>query len=98
MFQHFYPELVQILPMNDVTFIAQLFSVNLDSKDLMDSRPTQASKASWLLDHMIKPSVMTGIGGQFNDLIKVMENSEYDGVKELAKLILREQTVNSETG
>jgi len=99
-FQHFYPQLVQILPMDDVTFIAQLFSVNLlpgDAKDLMGSHPTQASKASWFLDRMIKPSVKTGIGGKFNNLIKVMEHSEYDNVKELAKFILKKQVVNSET-
>ncbi|XP_065898508.1 protein NLRC3-like isoform X2 [Dysidea avara] len=68
----------------------------------MDSRPTQASKASWFLDNMIKPSVQTAdVGGHLNTLIKVMEDSEHSGMKELAKFIrctLRKQTVNSETG
>ncbi|XP_065903428.1 NACHT, LRR and PYD domains-containing protein 3-like isoform X2 [Dysidea avara] len=50
---------------------------------------------------MIKPSVMTGVGRSFDDLIKVMEDSEYDGVKELAGMIrcrLRKRSANSETG
>ena len=103
-FQHFYPQLVEMLPMNDVTFLSKLFSVNLlpgNVKDQVKSMITQADKATHLLDHMIKPSVMTGIGRSFDDLIKVMEDSEYDGVKELAGMIrcrLREGTVNSETG
>ena len=103
-FQYFYAKLVKILPMDDAVFIAELFSANLlscDAKYLVDSKPTRASKAKYFLDHMIEPSVTTGVGRSFGDLIKVMENSEYDGVKELAKQIrckLRKQAVNSETG
>ena len=103
-FQHFYAKLVKTLPMDDAVFIAELFSANLlpdDVKDVVESKPSQASKASYFLDHMIKPSVMTGVGRSFDDLIKVMEDSEYDGVKELAKLIrcrLRKQPANNEIG
>jgi len=101
-FQHFYTDLVKMLPMNDDTFIAQLFSISLlpgDVKDHVESKPTSASKATYFLDHMVKPSVTAGVGGHFNDLIKVMEYSEYNGVKELAGHIrckLRKRAVISE--
>ena len=103
-FQHFYPQLVEMLPMNDVTFLSKLFSVNLlpgNVKDQVRSISTRADKVTHLLDYVIQPSVMTGVGRSFDDLIKVMEDSEYDGMKELAKLIrhrMREGSVNSETG
>ena len=103
-FQHFYAKLVKTLPMDDAVFIAELFSANLlpdDVKDQVKSMSTRADKATYLLDHVIQPSVITGVGRSFDDLIKVMEDSEYDGVKELAKLIrcrLRKQPANSEIG
>jgi len=103
-FQHFYAKLVKTLPMDDAVFIAELFSANLlpdDVKDQVKSMSTRADKATHLLDHVIQPSVMTGVGRSFDDLIKVMEDSEYDGVKELAKLIrcrLRKRSANSGTG
>ncbi|XP_065898529.1 NACHT, LRR and PYD domains-containing protein 3-like isoform X2 [Dysidea avara] len=103
-FQLFYAKLVKTLPMDDAVFIAELFSANLlpgDVKDFVESKPSRAIKASYFLDHMIKLSVMTGAGRSFDDLIKVMENSEYDSVKELAELIrcrLRKRPANSQTG
>jgi len=89
-FQHFYSQLVNILPMNDVTFTAQLFSTNLlpgNVKDQVKSLATPADKATHFLDHVIKPSVRNSAGRSFNELLKVMEDSEYDDVKDLAKLI-----------
>jgi len=103
-FQQFYHQLVEMLPMNDVTFLARLFSAKLlpgDVNSQVKSITTRADKAAHLLDHVIRPSVMTGVGNSFDDLIKVMEDSEYDDVKELAKLIrirLRKREVNNETG
>lgn len=70
--------------------MTSLFTVNLlpvDTKDLIDSLLTPASKAARLLDHVIKPPVQAGVGGPFHDLINVMEGSEYSYVKELAKMI-----------
>jgi len=103
-FQHFYAKLVKTLPMDDAVFIAELFSANLlpdDVKDQVKSMSTRAEKATHFLDHVIQPSVMTGVGRNIDDLIKVMENSEYNGVKELAKLIrcrLRKRPANNESG
>jgi len=100
-FQHFYSQLVDILPMDDARFLSKLFSVDLlpgNISDQVKSLNTRADKATHLLDHVIRPSVSIGVGRSFDDLIKVMENSEYDSVKGLAELIrgkLRKRTVNS---
>ena len=102
MFRDFYPQLVEMLPMDDVTFLSKLYTVNLlpgNVKDQVQSMNTSADKAAHFLDHVIKPSVTTGVGSLLDDLIKVIEDGEYDGVKKLAKLIrhsLRKQTANGE--
>ena len=97
-FKEFYSKLVETLPMNDALFIAKLYPCDLlpdDIKEYLQSLPTRANKAMYFLDHVIKPSVTTGIGSSFDELLNVMEDgmedgmedSEHQGVKELAKLI-----------
>ena len=93
-FQRFYARLVKTLPMDDAVFTAELYSSNLlptDLKEHIESHaalPTLAGKASYFLDHMIKPSVTSDEGGrQFYELLRVMDDSDYQGVKELAKQI-----------
>ena len=88
-YKQFYARLVKALPMDDVTFIAELYSRDLlpgDARDLVKSLATRASKAAYFLDHVIEPSLANSISS-FNKLLKVMENCEYDNVKELAELI-----------
>ena len=88
-YKEVYLELVKILPMDDVMFTAQLYQRDLlpgDSKAEMESKCTKAKKAAYFLDHVIQPTLRKSIGS-FNKLLKVMEDSEYDNVKELAKLI-----------
>ena len=102
-FQRFYAKLVKTLPMDDALFIAELFSANLlpgNIKNQVKSMNTKADKATHFLDHVIQPSVASGVGKSFDDLIEIMADSEYDGVKELAKLIrcrLKEAAESSET-
>ena len=93
-FQKFYPKLVKTLPMNDPIFMAELYARNLlphNLKEHIESLPTSANKSSYFLDHVIKPSVSSGDASseasRFDELLNVMEDSEYQGVKELAKLI-----------
>ena len=89
-FQQFYPKLVKTLPMNDVIFMAELYSRDLlpdDLKEHVESLATSAEKASYFLDHVIKPSITISDASRFDDLLNVMKDSEYQGVKELAKLI-----------
>ena len=90
-FKEFYCKLVETLPMNDVTFVATLYSRGLLSRELKNqlncsSDKTSAVKATMFLDSVIEPNVTTGVGS-FDQLLNVMEDSEHQGVKELAKLI-----------
>jgi len=102
-YRQFYATLVKTLPMDDVTFIAELYSCNLlpgDAKDQLKSKATRASKAAYFLDHVIEPSIANTFGS-FNRLLTVMEDSEYDNVKELAKLVktrLMEGPLNTYSG
>ena len=90
-FTEFYCKLVETLPMNDVTFVATLYSRRLLSREfknqLNSSDKTSAVKATMFLDSVIEPSVTTGVGSSFDQLLNVMEDSEHQCVKELAKLI-----------
>ena len=89
-FKEFYSKLVKILPMNDALFIAELYSRGLlpdDAKEHVQSLPTTANKAMYFLDHVIKPNVTIGVGSSFDQLLNVMEDSQDQCVKELAKLI-----------
>ena len=101
-FKEFYCKLVETLPMNDALFIAKLYSCDLLPDDIKEhvhsvSLPTKANKAMYFLDHVIKPSVTTGVGSSFDQLLNVMEDSEHQGVKEVAKLI-RTKRSNSDNG
>ena len=90
-FKEFYSKLVKTLPMNDAIFIAELYSHDLLPGDLKNqlnlSDKTPAVKATIFLDSVIEPSVISDIGSSFDKLLNVMEDSEYQGVKELAEQI-----------
>ena len=90
-FQQFYSKLVQSLPMDDAVFIAELVSNNLLPGDLKNQlkllHRTSADKAVLFLDSVIEPSVTSDGGSSFDTLLNVMEDSEYQHVKELAKQI-----------
>ena len=90
LFKDFYFKLVETLPMNDAIFIAQLYSCRLlydDLKEHVESLATKAKKAMHFLDHVIKPSMTSDGSSSFDKLLNVMEENEYQHVKELAKQI-----------
>ena len=105
-FKEFYSKLVETLPMNDVTFVATLYSHDLLSREFKNqlncsSNKTSAVKATMFLDNVIEASVTTGVGSSFDQLLNVMEDSDHQGVKELAKLIrtsLRKRSLNNDNG
>ena len=85
-FQQFYGKLVKTLPMDDVVFTAELFSNDLlpgNLKSQLKSEKTSADKAALFLDSVIEPSVTSDGGSSFDKLLHVMEDSEYQHVKEL---------------
>ena len=100
-FKEFYSKLVKTLPMDDALFIAELYSRDLLPDDVIEhvqSLPTKANKAMYFLNHVIKPSVTTSVGSSFDQLLNIMEDSEYQGVKELAKLIRTSLRKRSSSG
>ena len=73
--------------MDDPNFTAKLYSARLLSsylKEYVESRSpaTRTEKATRFLDQVIKPSMTS-----FDKLLHVMEDSEYQHVKELAEKI-----------
>ena len=77
--------------MDDAVFIAELFSNDLLPGDLKNQlklvHRTSADKAVLFLDSVIEPSVTSDGGSSFDKLLYVMEDSEYQHVKELAEEI-----------
>jgi len=102
-FLEFYAKLVKTLPMDDDIFVAELYSAKLlpgDAKAQVKSKSTRAMKAAYFLDDVIEPSLSITFGS-FDKFLKVMENNDYHGVKELAKSIrsnLMDKPVTVETG
>ena len=90
-YQQFYSKLVKTLPMDDAVFTAELFSNDLLPGDLKNQlklvHRTSADKAVLFLDSVIEPSVTSDGGNSFDKLLHVMEDSEYQHVKELAEQI-----------
>ena len=89
-FQQFYSKLVDTLPMGDVRLIAELYSNGLlpgNLKSQVNAQKTSADKAALFLDSVIEPSVTSDGGSSFDKLLRVMMDSEYQHVKELAKQI-----------
>ena len=84
-FKSFYYRLVKVLPINNMS--STLYSHDLlpgDHKDAIDALDTQKKKVEYFLDRVIKPGVEIGYTGQFDEMLKVMENSDDPPVKFLA--------------
>ena len=79
-FKKFYVELVKILPMDDVIFIANLYANDLlpfSHKEQIQSMPTEPQKATVFLDHVIQPSLVIGDNSKFIKLLSIMEESNF---------------------
>ena len=97
-FQKHYVELVRRLPMDDVTFIGELFKSELLPNDLkakLKSLSTPRDKAAKFLDDVIEPGVQAEYdsgetSNQFTTLLSVMRTSGNDNVEKLAETIMAE--------
>ena len=79
--------MVACLPMNDTSFIAKLSNYELlpgDTNDQLKTLPTQADKALYFLDNVIKPALDTDDTSSFDNLLFVMEHSNNNVVEKLA--------------
>ena len=83
--QHFYVELVRVLPLHDAMFRSELITAGLlpgNLKSEIKSMPTPAEKTEHFLDCGIKNEV-----SQFQKLVSVMEGYSDDNVQKLARHI-----------
>ena len=89
-YQKFFHKLLKSLPMDDAYFIKELCEQGLlpgDTKNKIESFPAQTDKASYFLRHVIKPALDIDETSYFDDLLSLMEKSEYRHVKKLAGTI-----------
>ena len=88
--REYYSKLVETLPMS-TTFIAKLYSCGILPRELKNKlnllQGTPEEKATLFLDSAIEPSVISGVGSSFDKLLTVMEDCDYEYVKDLAKLV-----------
>ena len=92
-YQQFYEQFVQILPMCNAEFVEALSEHGLlpeITKAAVQSVPIEVDKALLFLNDVIKPGIMVGNDKNFNMLLVVMENSEFVDVKVLASQIRNE--------
>ena len=102
-FKRCYVKLVALLPMEDSLFLAKLFSCDLfpgDLKNQIKVQETSIGKATYFLDHVIGPYLSVGNSKNFHKLLSIMEESDNDSLKVLAKEIrvaLKERQVSNDT-
>ena len=98
-YQQFYEQFVQVLPMCNTGFVEKLSEHGLFSEDTQvaaQSESTQVGKTLLFLDNVIRPGIMIGNDKNFNKLLIVMENCEFANVKVLASQIRNK--MNTRTG
>ena len=86
-FDKYSEELVKCLPINDTFFIAKLSTFNLlpgNTSNQLEALPTQADKAMYFLNHVIKPALAINDASSFENLLSVMEQCGYIHVRKIA--------------
>ena len=85
-FKKFYSELTKVLPMIINVLVTTFYSSKLlsgDHKSRIDSLPTNKEKAEYFLDKVIQPGLEINYTEQFDEMLKVMMNSDDPAVKYL---------------
>ena len=83
-------KLVKCLPMDDILFITKLSTQQLlpgDTEDKIKALSTPANKASYFLNHVIKPALDIDDTSGFRKLLSVMQECDYEHVKKLSSQI-----------
>ena len=99
-YRKYYGKLIQCLPMDDEHFIAALSDQNLlfpYTKSELKALPTQAKKASYILDYVIGPALDIDDTDNFDNLLSVMEHCGYGYVEKLAREIKSEIAKTSDS-
>ena len=90
LFEHYYQGLIYSLPMKDANFMDHLIKhglVSIDIRKILEGLSAHKERASYFLDNVIKPKILVGNNTYFDKLLTVMNNSNYDNTKDLAKEI-----------
>ena len=85
-FKNFYSELTKVLPMIINVLVTTFYSSKLlsgDHKSRIDCLPIDKEKAEYFLDEVIKPGPEIKYAKQFDEMLKVMTNSDDPAVKYL---------------
>ena len=83
-------KLVKCLPMDDTHFTTKLSAQKLlpgDTENKIKTLSTQADKASYFLNHVIKPALDINETSDFDELLSIMQNCDYKHVQKLAETI-----------
>ena len=94
-------QLINCLPMDDILFTTNLFKCKLlpgDIDNQLKALPTQADKALYILNHVIKPALDVDNTLIFEGLLSVMEHCGYAHVEKLACEIKSEFDKESAAG
>ena len=88
-YQNHLEKLVKCLPMDDTCFVTKLSAEELlpgdtESKIKAMHMSTLADKASYFLDHVIKPALDIGDTSDFDKLLSIMQTCGYKHVQKLA--------------
>ena len=89
-YQNHVEKLVKCLPMDDAHFITKLSAQQLlpgDTENKIKPLSTQADKASYFLNHVIKPALDINETSSFNKLLCIMQDCGYIHVQKLAVTI-----------
>ena len=100
-YEEYVEKLVLCLPMDDTLFITKLTKRKLlpgDTSNQLKALSTQTTKASYFLDHVIKPALNIDETSSFDDLLSVMEHCGYAHVEKLASKIKSEIDKGNKTG
>ena len=90
LFEHYYQGLMCSLHLNDTNFMEDLSKHNLLPEKIeneLKELSKHKERASYFLDHVIKPGLVECDDTNFINLLTVMKNSQCDSVTDLAELI-----------
>ena len=90
MYREYYVKLMKSLPMNDILFFGLLKRHNLlpgHLQEQIQSKPTEAERTAWFLDHAIEPSLNIDENAPLCKLLAIMSDEtdlKSDLLKQLA--------------
>ena len=89
-YQNHVEKLVKCLSMDDTHFITKLSAQELlpgDTENKIKTLSTPADKASYFLNHVIKPALDINETSDFDELLSIMQNCGYKHVQKLSVTI-----------